>query len=200
MLHLLWKNRDEEVARRHHVIVTTRSQRSSSPREDFSPSPYNAANPSRHDTVTPPPSTRNKRTSTPPGRNYSPRSKSSSDGSWDTPTSSPPNSNSRPPHARGIGASNPRRKSAGKKESAQDITEPVYKNFWMCGFPDAFNFDRTWDCLHVNICLDAGFADSFNFENCKETLGSYIYYKYAHLRQEPGDNTTCWKRNLGFNE
>jgi hypothetical protein len=28
--------------------------------------------------------------------------------------------------------------------------------------------------LHVNICLDAGFADSFNFENCKETLGSYI--------------------------
>lgn len=135
--------RDEEVARRHNIIVTTRSSRSTSPREKlFGSSPYSSANPSRHDIVTPPPNTRNKRTSTPPGRNYSPRSKSSSDGSWDTPTASPPGSSSRPPHARGIGASNSRRKSTEKKETVQDISEAVYTKFWMCGFTDSFNFDN----------------------------------------------------------
>ncbi|KAL3802171.1 hypothetical protein ACHAWO_007811 [Cyclotella atomus] len=133
---------DEEVARRHNITVTTRSARSTSPKEESRVSPYNAVNPSRHDTVTPPPSNRSKRSSTPPGRNYSPRSKSSSDGSWDTPTASPPGSNSRPPHSRGTGASNSRRQSTGSKETAQDISEAVYAKFWMCGFTDSFNFDN----------------------------------------------------------
>ena len=134
---------DEEVARRHNITVTTRSSRSTSPRQEiFGSSAYSSVNPSRHDIVTPPPNTRNKRTSTPPGRNYSPRSKSSSDGSWDTPTASPPGSNSRPPHARGTGTSNSRRKSTGNKDTAQDISEAVYTKFWMCGFTDSFNFDN----------------------------------------------------------
>ena len=146
------QNSDEEVARRHNVTVTTRSRRSTSPRADsIGISPNSAVNPSRHDLETPPPSTRKKRASTPPGRNYSPRSKSSSDGSWDTPTASPP-STTRPPHARGTGASTSRRKSSsGNKETAQDISEAVYTKFWMCGFTDSFNFDNLkgpWRDIH----------------------------------------------------
>lgn len=140
---LIEHSRDEEANRRHTITITTGTRR-----EGRSRSPYNSSSPSRHGTVTPPPNTRNKRTSTPPGyasapsivRTNSHRSKSSSDGSWDTPTASPPGSNNRPPHARHT-ASNVRRGS-GKGEAAQDVSEAVYTKFWMCGFTDAFNFDN----------------------------------------------------------
>ena len=102
-------------------------------------------------TVTPPPNSRNhKRTSTPPGdansiqRTGSRHSKSSSDGSWDTPApASPPQISSgstflKPPHARNTPVSKTRRKSGGRDENAvEDLT---YKMPWMCGFADAFNF------------------------------------------------------------
>jgi len=108
--------------------------------------------PRRSGTTTPPPDYRSKRTSTPPNayasisRTNSHRSKSSSDGSWDTPTKSPPHGNSHtkpPPTSRrsGKSSSTPR---GGKKKSdgSSDISEAVYTKFWMCGFTDAFNFDK----------------------------------------------------------
>jgi len=92
-------------------------------------------------TTTPPPNSRQRRTSTPPGavllvRTSSRHSKSSSDGSFGTPApASPPYAkpHSKPP-ARGRG-------TQSKTIGASDISEPVYKNFWMCGFTDAFKFD-----------------------------------------------------------
>lgn len=94
-------------------------------------------------TTTPPPNSRQRRTSTPPGavplvRTSSRHSKSSSDESFGTPApASPPyaKSHSKPP-ARGRGT-----QSSSKARGASDISEPVYKNFWMCGFTDAFKFD-----------------------------------------------------------
>lgn len=93
-------------------------------------------------TTTPPPNSRLRRTSTPPGavplvRTSSRHSKSSSDGSFGTPApASPPysKSHSKPP-ARGRGS------QSSKARGSSDISEPVYKNFWMCGFTDAFKFD-----------------------------------------------------------
>eukprot|EP00574_Skeletonema_japonicum_P012167 CAMPEP_0201713500 /NCGR_PEP_ID=MMETSP0593-20130828/316_1 /ASSEMBLY_ACC=CAM_ASM_000672 /TAXON_ID=267983 /ORGANISM="Skeletonema japonicum, Strain CCMP2506" /LENGTH=310 /DNA_ID=CAMNT_0048202657 /DNA_START=265 /DNA_END=1197 /DNA_ORIENTATION=- len=94
-------------------------------------------------TTTPPPNSRMRRTSTPPGamplvRTSSRHSKSSSDGSFGTPApASPPpysKSHSKPP-ARGRGS------QSSKARGSSDISEPVYKNFWMCGFTDAFKFD-----------------------------------------------------------
>ena len=102
--------------------------------------------------VTPPPNSRLKRTSTPPdatniSRTNSRHSKSSSDGSWDTPApSSPPHcgsvhSASKPPHAR-TPASKTRRNKSGKEDKVvEDLSEAVYTKSWMCGFTDAFNFE-----------------------------------------------------------
>jgi len=92
-------------------------------------------------TTTPPPNSRQRRTSTPPGglpfvRTSSRHSKSSSDGSFGTPVPATPpyaNPHSKPP-ARGRG-------THSKSRGSSDISEPVYKNFWMCGFTDAFKFD-----------------------------------------------------------
>jgi hypothetical protein len=97
-------------------------------------------------TTTPPPNTRQRRTSTPPGeiplvRTSSRHSKSSSDGSFGTPApSSPPSyakSHLKPPPR----AVSQYSKAKTKTSPVKDISEPVYKNFWMCGFTDAFKFD-----------------------------------------------------------
>jgi len=138
-------------------------------------SPYNSAPSSRHASsghVTPPPNSRyNKRTSTPPytsrsngssgsnssssspiSRANSRHSKSSNDGSFDTPiASSPPSSlsspSSKPPsHARGVVPMGKlsRRKSDEKKQVAiteNSLSEAFYAKSWMCGFADSFNLD-----------------------------------------------------------
>ncbi len=102
--------------------------------------------------VTPPPNSRHKRTSTPPGassisRTNSRHSKSSSEGSWDTPApSSPPHGSvggMKPPHARSTPVSKTRRKSAKEEKTVavDTLSEAFYSHPWMCGFADAFNFD-----------------------------------------------------------
>ena len=76
-------------------------------------------------------------------------SKSSSDGSWDTPPPSSPPQNggsmhSKPPHARSMPVSKTRRNSSGLREGkvvTEDLSEAFYAKSWMCGFTDAFNFD-----------------------------------------------------------
>ena len=97
-------------------------------------------------TTTPPPNARQRRTSTPPGeiplvRTSSRHSKSASDGSFGTPApSSPPSyakSHLKPPPR----AVSQYSKAKTKTSPVKDISEPVYKNFWMCGFTDAFKFD-----------------------------------------------------------
>lgn len=99
--------------------------------------------------VTPPPNARGKRTSAaPPGsagsisRTSSRHSKSSSDGSFDTPApSSPPHGggahSSKPPHARSS-PSKTRRKGGGEKED--NVVEiGSYQNPWFCGFADSLD-------------------------------------------------------------
>lgn len=89
--------------------------------------------------VTPPPNSRNKRTSTPPGtsspgnlsRTNSRHSKSSSDGSFDTPSPSSPPTSAKPPHAKG---------AKKDRDAVEDLSEAFYAKSWMCGFADAFNF------------------------------------------------------------
>lgn len=101
--------------------------------------------------VTPPPNSRHKRTSTPPGAinsisrtnsRGSRHSKSSSDGSWDTPApSSPP---MKPPHVRSTPVSKTNRKSRSDEKASSVVADPneaFYAKSWMCGFADAFNFD-----------------------------------------------------------
>eukprot|EP00578_Thalassiosira_sp_NH16_P006012 CAMPEP_0181138042 /NCGR_PEP_ID=MMETSP1071-20121207/34030_1 /TAXON_ID=35127 /ORGANISM="Thalassiosira sp., Strain NH16" /LENGTH=440 /DNA_ID=CAMNT_0023224841 /DNA_START=615 /DNA_END=1937 /DNA_ORIENTATION=- len=112
------------------------------------------SSPRRHRTghTTPPPNSRHKRTSTPPGAansissrtnsRGSRHSKSSSDGSWDTPApSSPPPT--KPPHARySSPVSKTNRKSRSEEKAVlADPNEAFYAKSWMCGFTDAFNFD-----------------------------------------------------------
>ena len=81
-------------------------------------------------------------------RTNSRHSKSSSDGSWDTPApSSPPNNNnspnSKPPHARSAPVSKTRRGNKNGKDEkvVEDLSEAFYAKSWMCGFADAFHFD-----------------------------------------------------------
>lgn len=166
---------DDDMASRHNVTITNQSQVKSQAINSNDPffrntqdshhhhhqqSPYNSApsspRTSNGDTghVTPPPNTRShKRTSTPPGANSISRtnsrhSKSSSDGSWDTPApSSPHSTNAKPPHARSAPISKSRRKissdsSGGNNDGVvEDLSEAFYAKSWMCGFADAFNFD-----------------------------------------------------------
>ena len=99
--------------------------------------------------VTPPPNSRHKRSSTPPGaksisRTSSRHSKSSSDGSWDTPAPSSPPNVMKPPHvSRSMpsSSSSTRRKSGKDEKVVEDLSEAFYAKSWMCGFADAFNFD-----------------------------------------------------------
>mmetsp|Transcript_23471 Transcript_23471/g.40049 ORF Transcript_23471/g.40049 Transcript_23471/m.40049 type:complete len:409 (-) Transcript_23471:17-1243(-) len=97
--------------------------------------------------VTPPPNSRNKRTSTPPGSNpisrtSSRHSKSSSDGSLDTPApSSPPLPPPRNPSVeKGRSKNGP--KDGDKVVSESALSEAFYAKSWMCGFADSFNFDE----------------------------------------------------------
>ena len=90
--------------------------------------------------------------STPPGANVISRtssrhSKSSSDGSFDTPApSTPPHNNSglrhsKPPNARNASVTKSRRKSGDREDKlVEDLSEAFYAKSWMCGFADAFNF------------------------------------------------------------
>ncbi|KAL7466638.1 hypothetical protein ACHAXS_006933 [Conticribra weissflogii] len=145
--------RDEDPPIKTNIKVITRSRG-----DPFSMKPSSRAQsdgpstPRRSGTTTPPPDARSKRTSTPPNayasisRTNSHRSKSSSDGSWDTPTKSPPhgNSHTKPPHTSRRPAKSSSTPRGGKKKSDgnSDISEAVYNKFWMCGFTDAFNFDK----------------------------------------------------------
>eukprot|EP00585_Thalassiosira_rotula_P001578 CAMPEP_0196153800 /NCGR_PEP_ID=MMETSP0910-20130528/37835_1 /TAXON_ID=49265 /ORGANISM="Thalassiosira rotula, Strain GSO102" /LENGTH=409 /DNA_ID=CAMNT_0041417699 /DNA_START=546 /DNA_END=1775 /DNA_ORIENTATION=+ len=121
--------------------------------------------------VTPPPNSRcNKRTSTPPytstsngssgssssstsspiSRTNSRHSKSSSDGSFDSPiASSPPSSlspsSSKPPsRARCVPMRKLSRRNSDEKEQVaiteDSLSEAFYAKSWMCGFADSFNF------------------------------------------------------------
>eukprot|EP00581_Thalassiosira_minuscula_P014044 CAMPEP_0183715784 /NCGR_PEP_ID=MMETSP0737-20130205/9892_1 /TAXON_ID=385413 /ORGANISM="Thalassiosira miniscula, Strain CCMP1093" /LENGTH=380 /DNA_ID=CAMNT_0025944939 /DNA_START=333 /DNA_END=1475 /DNA_ORIENTATION=- len=111
--------------------------------------------------ATPTPNSRHERASTPPGagsnntsmisRTNSRNSKSSSDGSWDTPAPSSPPPNlfhSKPPHSRSSptlsGKTRKMVNKSGKKKDdnvVEDLSEAFYSKSWMCGFTDAFNFD-----------------------------------------------------------
>ncbi len=91
--------------------------------------------------VTPPPNSRHERMSTSsPGAN-SHHSKSSSDGSWETPIpSSPPHSGTtttKPPQAR----SAPITRLGHTPGRGCETNEAFYAKSWMSGFSDAFNFD-----------------------------------------------------------
>mmetsp|Transcript_27154 Transcript_27154/g.58174 ORF Transcript_27154/g.58174 Transcript_27154/m.58174 type:complete len:453 (+) Transcript_27154:557-1915(+) len=131
-------------------------QTSTSPNNSAPSSPRSRSN---NGHITPPPNYKQKRTSTPPdahpmSRTNSRHSKSSSDGSFDTPApSSPPHhtsammahhsSSMKPPHARSTPVSKTRRGSSmgtGKREDTV-VDEAFYAKSWMCGFADAFNFD-----------------------------------------------------------
>ena len=164
-----WIRRDDDVARRTNINNTARSQGDSfSPKpasrpqgDSFVASSHNPLSSQQYrssGTTTPPPKSRNRHSLT-PTNNYGPstivrtnshRSKSSSDGSWDTPTESPPhNTHSKPPHAvRTAPIKMSRRKNDSRRGSTGasmldgDISEAVYTKFLMCGFTDAFNFDK----------------------------------------------------------
>jgi len=107
-------------------------------------SPHNSAPSSpraaSHGHTTPPPSIKNKRVNALPGaspisRMSSRHSKSSSDGSFDTPT---PSSPSIPSHPRTSPPSG--RKGGGHhlRDNKKVVTETFYAKPWMCGFTDAF--------------------------------------------------------------
>mmetsp|Transcript_42194 Transcript_42194/g.77124 ORF Transcript_42194/g.77124 Transcript_42194/m.77124 type:complete len:465 (+) Transcript_42194:667-2061(+) len=169
---------DDDGVARHTVTVTSvkpRAVKAANTHRDQNffnqdpfQSPYNSApsspgrgrstsSPRSSGHITPPPNSKNKRnsyTSTPPGANSISRtssrhSKSSSDGSFESPApSSPPLA----PHGRSPPASGKtRRKSSGQREEKKVVTEDVlaeqafYAKPWMCGFTDAitdvFNLD-----------------------------------------------------------
>lgn len=149
---------DDDIARQVHVTVVSQSRPSSldNPFRTQYAHPTGATNnpqtsfssrgiASGH--VTPPPNSRHRRSSTPPGaksisRTSSRHSKSSSDGSWDTPAPSSPTNISKPPHvARSVPVSSLRRKSGKDEKVVEDLSEAFYAKSWMCGFADAFNFD-----------------------------------------------------------
>lgn len=169
-------DRDDDMApARHNVIVTSQGKsqqgnndpfrkaqatRQQDPFHSPSSSPYKSApssprsGPSSSGHVTPPPNSRhNKRTSTPPGaqpisRTSSRHSKSSSDGSWDTPApASPPQGGAggghgpRPPHSRSVPVGKSRRKSGSNDKAVTDLSVAFYAKSWMCGFADALNLD-----------------------------------------------------------
>ena len=91
--------------------------------------------------VTPPPNSRHERTSTHSPGASSHHSKSSSDGSWETPIPvSPPRSGAtttKPPQARSI----PITKLGHASGKGGETNEAFYAKSWMSGFSDAFNFD-----------------------------------------------------------
>lgn len=158
------RGEDNSVARHHVTVTSTRSQ---SATKDFhddpffcsqdpsvyrqrspSGSPSSPRNRSTSGHVTPPPNSRNRRTSTPPGvagsisRTSSRHSKSSSDGSFDTPApSSPPHGagamHSKPPHARSSPGPKTRRKGEDRDGKVVE-SGAFYQNPWFCGFTDAF--------------------------------------------------------------
>ena len=81
--------------------------------------------------VTPPPNSRHERMSTSSPGAHSHHSKSSSDGSWETPIpSSPPTKPPQPITKLGL--------TSGR---GCETNEAFYAKSWMSGFSDAFNFD-----------------------------------------------------------
>ena len=144
---------DDDIARHVNVTVVAQTQPS------FLDNPFRSKDNSRtaqiavsprglvSGHVTPPPNSRHKRSSTPPGaktisRTSSRHSKSSSDGSWDTPAPSSPQNIMKPPHVpRSVPGSSARRKSGKDETAIEDLSEAFYAKSWMCGFADAFNFD-----------------------------------------------------------
>lgn len=165
------KRDDDNVSRLANITITTsRPQaaaqtpnndifrgrdpfgRQPDPRPSRPDSPSNNRNRSTSGHVTPPPNSRGRRTSSalaPPGsagsisRTSSRHSKSSSDGSFDTPApSSPPRGgapSSKPPHARSSPTSKSRQKGGGGEDKVVEIGS--YQNPWFCGFTDALNLD-----------------------------------------------------------
>ena len=175
MHHYIFYRKRDDAARHTVAVISAKSQASTSNdsflqdpfavrKQDpyqttssrYNNSPPSSPRSSRH--ITPPPNARQKRTSAlSPEATYSTsrtnscHSKSSSDGSWDTPAPSSPTQHdggsmhSKPPHARSTSFSKTGRKSSGQQREdkvvTEDLSEAFYAKSWMCGFTDAFNFD-----------------------------------------------------------
>ena len=146
--------------------------------DNFASAPSSPRSPGRSGHVTPPPNSRHKRTSTPPGaantisRTNSRHSKSSSDGSFDTPApSSPPYpgmagiagsmaagimTSMKPPHARSTPISKTaRRKSGSRGGPGGDHHVGDAGNGVVSGDSSEAFYAKSWMC---------GFTDAFNFE------------------------------------